>query len=233
MKVLFFSQDEAKVEQLVMAFRMRWPDLVPLTASKGSMGLQLIETDEPALAVLCGNLVDLGMWSVIEEVRSFSDMPLIVAVEREGEMEVVKALELGADDFISLPSSMLEVTARVAALVRRVGISRQLNEGAPVRSGDLLIDPAAHEAFLGSTRLELTPTEFRLLNLLARNRHVTLSQQYIMRAIWADDVDSGQGLKKYIQRLRRKLGDDAREPVWIKTVHGVGYRFSPQIPTAV
>ena len=226
MKVLFFSKDETKVEQLVMALRMRWPDLVTLTASRGSLGLQLLETDEPALAVLCGDLVDVSIWSVIAEVRSFSDVPLIVVIEREGEMEVVKALELGADDFISLPCNMLEVTARVAALVRRVGISRQLHDGNPVYCGDLLIDPAAHEAYLGSTRLDLTPTEFRLLHLLARNRHVTLSQQYIGRVIWTDEVESGQGLKKYIQRLRRKLGDDARDPAWIKTVRGVGYRFS-------
>ncbi len=79
----------------------------------------------------------------------------------------------------------------------------------------------------------LTPTEFKLLHLLARNRHMTLSQPFIHRVIWGDDVQVGETLKKYIQRLRRKLGDDARNPTWIKTVHGFGYRFSaPAAPPA-
>ncbi|MDA0771118.1 MAG: helix-turn-helix domain-containing protein [Chloroflexi bacterium] len=76
----------------------------------------------------------------------------------------------------------------------------------------------------------LTPTEFKLLYLLAKNRHMTLSQEFIQRVIWADDIEAGDTLKKYVQRLRRKLGDDARNPIWIKTVHGVGYRFSSPTP---
>ena len=85
---------------------------------------------------------------------------------------------------------------------------------------------------MGSDRLMLTPTEFRLLHLLAKNRHVTLTQDFIQRIIWSDDVQAGETLKKYIQRLRRKLGDDARNPIWIKTIHGVGYRFSSPTTTA-
>ncbi|MDA0771202.1 MAG: helix-turn-helix domain-containing protein, partial [Chloroflexi bacterium] len=72
-------------------------------------------------------------------------------------------------------------------------------------------------------------TEFRLLHLLAKNRHITLSQEYIMDAVWSDDLDGGNKVKKYIQRLRRKLDDDAKNPRWIKTVHGMGYRLSPPV----
>ena len=72
-----------------------------------------------------------------------------------------------------------------------------------------------------------TPTEFRLLHLVAKNRHRTLAQEYIMDAVWGDDLDGGNKVKKYIQRLRRKLNDDAKNPRWIKTVHGMGYRLSP------
>ena len=232
MKVLFFSQDSAKVEQLVLALRLRWPDLNPLIASSGDVGLQVVEQEEPELVMLCDDLPDLGLWASIKEIRRFSDIPIIVAIESENEMEVVKALELGADDFIRLPCNLMEVMARVVALVRRVGLTKQRSDETPIRCGELLINPATYEVYLGSDRLVLTPTEFRLLHLLAKNRHVTLTQDFIQRMIWSDDVQAGETLKKYIQRLRRKLGDDARNPIWIKTVHGVGYRFSAPTTTA-
>lgn len=226
MKVLFFSQDGSRVEHLVLALRLRWPDLKPLVASQGGVGLQVVEQEEPSLVILCEDLPDMGIWQAIKEIRRFSDIPLIVAVEGKEEMDVVKAIELGADDYISMPCNLMIVMARVVALLRRVGLSRQRNEEGPIFCGDLVINPATYEVFLGSTRLVLTPTEFKLLHLLATNRHTTLSQGFIQRVIWSDDRETGDTMKKYIQRLRRKLGDDARNPNWIKTVHGVGYRFS-------
>jgi DNA-binding response OmpR family regulator len=225
-KVLFFCQDGDKVEQIVLALRLRWPDLRPLIASQGQVGLEVVEREEPDIVIVCDDLPDMGVWMIIKEIRRFSDLPIMVAMESENEMEVVKALELGADDFISLPCNLMEVMARAVALVRRVGLTKQRSDETPIRCGDLLINPATYEVFLADSRLVLTPTEFKLLYLLAKNRHVTLTQEFIQRIIWADEIEAGEALKKYIQRLRRKLGDDARNPIWIKTVHGVGYRFS-------
>ncbi len=233
MKVLFFCQDGDIVEQLVLALRLRWPDLKPLIATQGSVGLEVIEKEEPEIVLLCEDLPDMSLWSAIKEIRRFSDIPIIVAKESsDNEMEVVKALEAGADDYIRMPCNLMEVMARVAALVRRVGLTKQRSDESPIRCGELLINPATYEVYLGPERLVLTPTEFRLLYLLAKNRHVTLSQTFIQRVIWADDIEAGEALKKYVQRLRRKLGDDARNPIWIKTVHGVGYRFSAPNTTA-
>lgn len=232
MKVLFFCQDGAKAEQLVLALRLRWPDLRPLIASQGHIGLEVIEREEPELAIICENLQDMGVWTIIKETRRFSDLPIMVAIEGESELEVVKALELGADDFIRLPCNLMEVMARAVALIRRVGLTKQRSDESPIRCGELLINPGTYEVFLGDSRLVLTPTEFKLLYLLAKNRHVTLTQEFIQRIIWADDIEAGEALKKYVQRLRKKLGDDARNPIWIKTVHGVGYRFSASTATA-
>jgi two-component system KDP operon response regulator KdpE len=226
MKVLFFSQDSVRVEQFALALRLRWPNLKPLVATKGEVGLQVIEQDEPDLLLLCENMPDMDVWQSIREIRRFSDIPIIVASESEDEMDVLKAFELGADDFIKLPCNLMILVARIVALVRRVGLSKQKSDEGPIFCGTLIIDPATYEVFLGQDRLMLTPTEFKLLHLLAKNRHMTLSQEFIQRIIWADDVEAGDTLKKYIQRLRRKLGDDARNPTWIKTVHGIGYRFS-------
>jgi DNA-binding response OmpR family regulator len=227
MKVLFFSNNGAHVEHLVLALRLRWPDLHPMVASLGSIGLQVIEQEEPNLVFLCDDLPDLGVWQAIQEIRLFSDIPLIIATHTsEGELDVVKAVELGADDLIQLPCNLMVVMARVVALMRRVGVAKARNEDSPIHCGELLINPSTYEVFLGATRLRLTPTEFKLLHLLAKNRHMTLSQRFIQQVVWSDDGESGDTLKKYVQRLRRKLGDNARNPLWIKTVHGVGYRFS-------
>lgn len=230
MKVLFFSQDGERVEQLVLALRLRWPDLKPLVVSQGGVGIQVVEQEEPDMVMLCEDLPDLTMWQAIREIRRFSDIPIILAVECHDDMDVVKAIELGADDFISMPTNLMIVVARMVALMRRVGLSRDRSEEGPVFCGELVINPATYEVYLGNERLMLTPTEFKLLYLLAKNRHMTLSQEFIQRVIWADDIEAGDTLKKYIQRLRRKLGDDARNPIWIKTVHGVGYRFSSPAP---
>ena len=226
MKALFFSQDGDKVEQLGLALRLRWPDLRPLIASEGRVGLEVIEREEPDISIICENLSDLTVWETIKEIRLFSDVPIIVALESQGEMDVVKALEHGADDFIRLPCNLTEFMARAVALLRRVGLTKQRSNESPIRCGDLLINPATYEVYLGDSRLVLTPTEFKLLYLLAKNRHVTLTQEFIQRVIWSEEVEAGEALKKYIQRLRKKLGDDARNPIWIKTVHGVGYRFA-------
>ena len=228
MKVLFFCEDGTKVEQIVLALRLRWPDLTPLVASRGSVALQVIEQEEPDFTIICEDLPNLGIWTAIREIRRFSDIPIIVATEEEdeSEMQVVKALELGADDYIRMPCNLMVVMARVVALLRRVGLAKQRSEETTIDCGDLVIDPANYEVFLHSDRLMLTPTEFKLLHLLARNRHMTLSQEFIQRVVWGEDIQVGESLKKYIQRLRRKLGDDARNPIWIKTVHGIGYRFS-------
>ncbi len=227
MKVMFFCRSEARVEQLTLALRLRWPDLKPILVSNAREGLQAIEQQEPDLAMLCGDLSDMNMWRAIKEIRSLSNVPLIVAAEDKSEMQVVKAIDLGADDYIPLPCNLMIITARVVALMRREGINRKTNEDTRIHCGDMLIDPAVYEAYLGDRRLLLTPTEFRLLHLLAKNRHMTVTQGLIQKIIWSDETNAGDTVKKYVQRLRRKLGDDARSPIWIKTVHGIGYRLTP------
>jgi DNA-binding response OmpR family regulator len=228
MKVLFFCQDVtgAKVEQLTLALRLRWPDLKPTIASQGSAGLQALEQEEQDLVVLCEHLPDMSIWQAIEETRHFSDIPIVVAVDGGDETGVVKAIEAGADDYIQMPCNMMVVMARVAALMRRVGMDHQQAEEGPIHCGELVINPATYEAYMGSSRLPLTPKEFQLLHILAKNRRTVLSQEFIRRVIWPGEAEAGDALKKYVQRLRRKLGDNARNPTWITTIHGVGYRFS-------
>ena len=231
-KVLFFSRDEATVEEMVLALRLRWPDLQSMAVDKADNGLHFIEQQEPELVIVCDHLADMAIWEIIKEIRRFADTPILVAARGDGEMDIVKALEAGADDYITMPSNLMVLMARSVALLRRVGLDKRGNVDTPIRIGELMIDPANYEVFVGERRIILTPTEFKLLYLLGKNRHMTLSQDFIRRGIWADDVQATATLKKCIQRLRRKLGDDAKDPKWIKTIHGLGYRLTSPTPVA-
>lgn len=228
-KALFFSRDTARVEELALALKIRWPDLKPLMVSKGKQGLQVIEQEEPDVVLMCENLPDMNLFAAISEVRRFSDVPIVVVTDLNDDMQGVKALDLGADDFITLQSNLMVVMVKVMALLRRVSMAHNQENNEPIRCGELLINPATFDVYLGSKALRLTLTEFRLLYLLARNRHITVSQDFIMSNLWSGEIDDGSKVKKYIQRLRRKLNDNAKEPRWIKTVHGMGYRLSPPV----
>ena len=107
-------------------------------------------------------------------------------------------------------------------------------EGKLLSSGSLTLDPTTYEVFLDGARLTLTSTEFRLLHLFLNNRGTVVSHDFLAKSLWGDRVDSSALVKKYIQRLRRKLSDEPQNPEWIANVHGVGYRFlGPRAPAPV
>ena len=226
MKALLISRSRSDAEPFTLALRLRWQDLATLFAHESDVVTELIEREKPDLVVLCGEIPNLSLEEAIVGVRRLSDVPIIVMREGNSEMEVIRAIELGADDFISLPCNPMILMARAAALLRRVGRGHREEPRAPLRRGPLVIDPVRYEAMLRGQPLSLTPTEFRLLLLLAKNQQLTLPQVVIQRELWSGRAEARDTLKKYIQRLRRKLGDNAQDPEWITTVHGVGYRFS-------
>ncbi len=187
--------------------------------------MELVEQESPDVVLLHPTFSDMSLAEAVQELRRFSNAPLLVLSHQGSETEIVTALELGADDYVRLPCDMTEMMARVWALLRRAGaIARQEGER-PLRSGQLLVNPITYEVFLGDQRVVLTSTEFRLLHLLLKNRGIVVSHQTLGRTLWGDQVDSSGLVKKYVQRVRQKLGDTAREPSWIVSIHGMGYRF--------
>jgi DNA-binding response OmpR family regulator len=137
---------------------------------------------------------------------------------------VATALDLGADDYLRVPCNLADLSVRVWALVRRAGDPGAI-KGGPWEIGPLIIYPDNYKVAMRGRRIALTSTEFRLLQLLVKNRGHTLPHCTIEQTIWQHRADSNRLVKKYVQRLRRKLGDSARYPEWIASVHGVGYRF--------
>jgi len=231
MKVVFIGTDPRTSEMALMSVRLRWPDSTPGVAGTATEGLEMVERMSPDVVILHPDFTDMSLSKAINELRGFSNVPLIVLGSQGDEMEVVTALETGADDYVRLPCDLTEMTTRVWALLRRVGYTKSHDLESPLRSGRLLVNPATYEVFLEGHRVMLTSTEFRLLYLLVRNRGTVVSHQAVERALWGDQTDSSGLVKKYVQRLRRKLLDDSREPRWIASVHGVGYRFIGPAPS--
>ena len=123
----------------------------------------------------------------------------------------------------AIPFSMVELMARIWALLRRIGDNVEVDQEKPVLSGSLFIDPATFELFQDNQLVPVTSTELKLLHMLMKNHGSVVTHEVVGRTIWGEQVDSAQLVNTYIKRLRRKIGDNAGDPIWIASVHGVGY----------
>ena len=233
MKVVYIGVDARTTEIATLAVHLRWPDVTPLIATSAGEGMELIERELPDVVLLHPDFEDLTLGQAIQEIRRFSNVPMLVLGKGGDEMEVVSSLELGADDYVRLPCDLTEIMVRIWALLRRMGIRPTNESEGPISSGSLFINPATYEVFLDQKRIILTSTEFRLLHLLVKSKGTVVARRTLEQTLWGDDVDSYGLIKKYVQRLRKKMGDNARDPVWIASIHGVGYRFIGPDTTSV
>ena len=182
------------------------------------------------LFLLQSDSLGAGLAEAIEEVRQLTAAPLVVLGGQDKQMELVAALAAGADDYVKLPCNLVELTVRIWAVMRRAGGTTNHQNEAPLRSGQLLLNLATHETFLGTHPVHLTATEFRLLHILIKNSGSVVTHSTLESSLWDDSTDSHGLVKKYVQRLRQKLGDSARSPCWIACIHGIGYRFIGPAP---
>lgn len=227
MKVVLFGRSITCIEEMQLALGLRWPRLISMAVDTGEHAAHKVLLESPDLAVVFNDLNEPDMFETILQIRKFSGVPIVSVdcqLDYDDSLAVVRALDNGADDFVRMPCSLMELMARAVALLRRVNMVSSPDDQ-PISYRDLTILPDAHEAFLGSDEMELTPTEFRLLLYLVRNRGSIVSRDAINNVVWMNEFYTSDTLKKYVQRLRHKLGDDAKNPTWIKTIHGVGYRF--------
>jgi two-component system, OmpR family, KDP operon response regulator KdpE len=225
-KILAVEDDLGILEVLKLCFDMRWPGTETLTTTSGNQAIQMVETESPDIVILDLGLPDIDGLDVLKEIRLFSDVPVIILTARTNEASVVKGLEFGADDYILKPFSHIEMLARVRAVMRRTHMPELKGGEKPVRDGNLTIDFASKEVKQGGKIVELTPTEWRMLTELVRNENRGLSYETLLRRVWGDDyVNDTDYIKKYIYRLRQKLGDDPQSPRLIVSVRGMGYKF--------
>jgi len=197
-----------------------------ITAYDGLTAVRRFRDEHPDLVLL-----DLAMpgpdgFNVAGQIRAAGSAPIIVVSGESSEGAKVKALGIGADDYLVKPFGRAELLARIAAVMRRVDRSDAADLGGPTAFGDLVLDPARHEARAGATLLDLTPTEYRLLESLIRANGDLVAHLRLARAGWPAEPDPDLlWLKPHLARLRAKL-DDAGGPA-IVAVRGVGYRLEP------
>jgi two-component system KDP operon response regulator KdpE len=226
MRILVVDDEPDVVESLRIGFELQWREVEVLGASTGESALDRVEHDRPDIVLLDVGLPDIDGFEALRRIRAFSDVPVVMLTARDDAMDKVKGLELGADDYVTKPFNHLELLARVRAVMRRHAMPAPTSRAPSFRAGDLEVDFGAHEARLHGERLDLTPTEYKLLYHLVRNAGHVLQHGTLLAKVWGREyVDEVDYLRVYVRRLRDKLGDDPDRPRYIRTERGLGYRF--------
>ena len=215
--------DEAQIRKFLdIGLRAEGYDV--LLASNAAEGLALAATRSPDLVILDIGLPDREGHEVLAELRQWSQVPVLMLSVRDSESEKVKALDAGANDYVTKPFGIQELMARLRVLLR----SRPGQPEAPQRydDGQLAIDLARREVVLQGEPLALTRKEYAVLAMLLRHAGRVVTQQQLLRDIWgATHTHDSHYLRIVVGKLRQKLGDDPATPRWLKTEPGVGYRF--------
>jgi len=221
-KKVLIVDDDVKTVELVKLYLKRDGYKV-LTAYDGVEALRLAREGHPDLIVLDLMLPDIDGLEVCRTLRGESDVSIIMLTARTTDEDKLAGLELGADDYVTKPFSPRELAARVRAVLRRLPGERGPAE---IKRGELTVDFVKHKAFLAGKALKLSPTEFKLLGILAREPGRVFSRaQLIDEALGYDFVGFDRTVDVHILNLRRKLEPDPNHPEYIKTVYGVGYSF--------
>ena len=225
MKLLVVDDDRDLVELLDYALRREGYEVV--RAYDGETALDAFDRDKPDLVVLDLNLPKLAGFVALERMRRGDEhVAILILSARQDESDVLRGLQLGADDYITKPFRPKELVARVKAILRRSVQVRGRPAPSIYKTGDIVLDEATHEVKTAEVPIHLSPTEFKLLRHFMANPGRVLTQEEILEGVWGYDADVGGDLVKLnVSRLRRKLGSDGTQRDVIQTVPGVGYLF--------
>jgi DNA-binding response OmpR family regulator len=197
-----------------------------LEAADGREALSIIETEPPDLVILDIAMPVMSGFQVLRQLRKNSDIPVIMLSARTDTVDKVESLELGADDYITKPFEIAEMTARVEAVLRRRKTMSRVIDKVEFNDGQLLINLAKRRVTLKGEAVELTPKEYGLLRELVLNAGTVLEYQRILDAVWGKEYGNAKELVQVtLKRLRAKIEVDPGNPKYILTISGVGYRF--------
>ncbi len=215
--------DDAQLSSII-SFTLRREGFAVSTAGDGEQAIDLWQEETPDLILLDVNLPKMSGHEVLRRIRSESKTPVIMLTVRSDEEDVVRGLDLGADDYVSKPFSPRTLVARIRAVLRRAGAEGDQE----MASGDLALDPERLQLRRGdSPPIRLTPLEFRLLQHLMLHRGQVLASDQLIEHVWGyEDTGDRMLLKQLVRRLRRKIETDPGNPRFIETVPNIGYCFN-------
>ena len=223
---ILLVDDEDSVQKL-LTYPLERDGFRVVQARDGEQALRMFGDEHIDLVVLDLMLPKVDGLEVCKRLRADSNVPIIMLTARGEELDKVLGLEFGADDYITKPFSIREFRSRVRALLRRAGLPRErAREAETIESGELRIDPARRTVELAGEPVQLTYVEFELLTALASEPARVFTREMLLRALWGDSAyREPRTIDVHIRHLREKLERDPREPEYIFTVRGVGYRF--------
>jgi two-component system, OmpR family, KDP operon response regulator KdpE len=192
-------------------------------ASSGKEGLALAATCHPMLIILDLGLPDTDGLDVLKKLRDWYQKPIIILSVRNSEDDIIKALDNGANDYLTKPFRTGELLARIRVAVRQ---NQPISDNPVLTFDNLTIDISSHIVRKNNEILKLTSTEYSLLTLLAKNEGRVLTHQYILKEVWGMGyIDQTQYLRVFMAQLRKKIEDNPSKPKWLNTESGIGYRF--------
>ena len=216
--------DDSETERALLTSRLEHSGYVVSVAADGRAGLRALFELRPDLVLLDVVMPGIDGWKTLELIREISDVPVIMLTGLDSEIERVRGLRGGADDYVGKPFGAAELAARIEAVLRRSREKPTVRE--IYEDGLVFIDFEAHEVRVHGEAVDLTPLEFRLLAALTENRGVVLSRDRLLELVWGISyAGAGDQVKLYIRYLRQKIERDAKMPELIETVRGVGYRY--------
>ncbi len=221
MKVLIIEDDPEIVEFVDIAFEVGWLGTKLLSAHQGNRGVELAESESPDVVILDLGLPDISGFEVLKQIRLFSRVPVIIVTVRDSEADIVKGLELGADEYVVKPFGQLELLARVKAVLRR---HHALETSEPLICGPLQFYPNSGQLILGSTKIHITRTEGLMIHRLMQDAGHVVTHSELAEAIWGDTYPgANDAVRVYVRRLRAKIERHAGYRGLILSNPGIGY----------
>jgi DNA-binding response OmpR family regulator len=224
MKVLVVDDDIDLVD--LLSYALRREGYAVVTATDGHQGLARWEAEGPDIVLLDVNLPKLNGFEVCRRIRQDAEIPIIMLTARDEDEDVVRGLQLGADDFVTKPFSMKQLRARIQAVLRRYQTHSYFQPGSCLEVGDLVLDLQSYEVKKAGALIRLTPLEFRILYMLAMNEGRVIPHARLVEYAWGFDGGETSLLKTHICHIRQKLDLPPVETSGIRAVAGVGYTLN-------
>lgn len=200
-----------------------------LTAADGIEGLRRVYSGRPNLVLLDANMPKMDGWEVCRRIRDMSDIPVIMVTVNGRKADLLRGFNLGADDYVTKPVDFSELMARVQAVLRRVDPAMQGDGPSTFHDDEIDVDWRSHQVYVRGEPVKLSPTEFKLLSCLVKNRGWIVPHEQLLEKAWGPNYFGDKSfVKLYIRYLRQKLEKDPHNPRLILTERGVGYRYSVQ-----